>query len=410
MGSDTRSGSVDAALIGSYFQGDVSSSIVYLLTLFQPLKEVEIRSHPYRLQYLRLREAEMRDQSLDEALDAGQKCGVLVALSDGQEDFFFLNSDLGITPPSLGEGEACVQLDPGTVDLQENLCLPGNCQVGKDHPIPLIRDPSAFLGWFQWLSDKDRRDLLAQIQERGPLPEEDLLKVTAIDKASILAGLRCGVLKSREGGLDFQFSAARIPPDGQPWTEKPPRFWLSRSYEPLQCVENFEGYLGAGPARSPMQLLGKAVEDGKRVLPAKRRDHLRLNLLYHSTAHVPRIEDLGPETIPTAWENRRGLVYPVTEGYERALAMYYLHDELQPEGENAKDWRREALRKLAHRKLERYFQAKEEELLSRRRVEKESTYGLGPNAILSVASSELEREGLVAERKYFEKFLELLAE
>lgn len=409
MDSVAESESIDAAQVITYLEGGVSSSVAYILTLFQPLKEDEIRRHPYRLQYLRLSGYEGKPD-LGETLRLGRECGLLVALSDGREDFFFLNSDLAIRPPPLGKGEAAIEVESGTEDVESDVHMPSGCHLSRDHPIPLLRDPSAMLGWFQWLSEDGRRNLLMRIQEEGPQTEDELLRATGLGSADIKAGLRCGVLKSRDEKLDFQFSGARIPPDGQPWTAKPPKFWFSRSREPLACVEGIEDRLHAEPAASPTQLLVWASEKGKMVVPSKRREHLRLNLLYRPTAVIPRIEDLGPETIPTAWENRRGMVYPVTEGYERALAICYLYDELQPEGEEEQDWRREALRSLATRKLERYFRAKEKELKSRIGRDPESTYGLGPHAIMSVASTELEREGLVAERKYFEKFLELLAE
>ncbi len=404
-----ESDSVDVAQVISYLEEGVSSSVAYILTLFQPLKEDEIRRHPYRLQYLRLSGYEGKTD-LGEALRLGRECGLLIALNDGREDYFFLNSDLAIRPPPLGEGVATAQVESGIEEVEGDVYLPSGCHLSRDHPIPLLRDPSAMLGWFQWLSDDKRGNLLTKIRDEGAQTEEELMMATKLDSSAIRAGLRCGVLRSREGKLDFQFSGANIPPDGQSWTAKPPKFWLSRSLEPLFCVEGIEGRVRAEPALSPTQLLMWASDNGKRVVPSKRRDHLRLNLVYHPTAVIPRIEDLGPETVPTAWENRRGMVHPVTEGYERALAICYLYDELHPEGEEGQDLRREALRRLATRKMERYFRAKEQELMSRIGRDPESTYGLGPHAIMSVASTELQREGLVTERKYFEKFLELLAE
>ncbi len=403
-----ESGSFDPALVGSYMREDVSSSVVYLLTLFQPLNRAEILKHPFRSQYLRLRGSGEPRDNLGDALERGQESGLLVALTDGRESYFFLNSDLVIRPPPLPSGEEIVEVDT-SVERHGELCLPDGCRVGRDHPIPRLKDPSALLGWFQWLSDDARRELLLHIQETGPVGRDEIDKVSSLDDTSIQAGLRCGILKAVEEGLDFQFSAVRIPPDGDPWTSKPPKFWLSRSYGPLRCVEGLEGRAQETGTTSPMQLLAEAIDEGRRVRPSKRVDHLELNLLYRATAVVPRIEDLGPETIPTAWENRRGLVFPVTEGHERALATHYLHDELQ-EDEGTADWRREALRRLARRKLERYFQAREEEVMARISENRESGYGLGPHAILSVANKELEREGILAEKKYFERFLELLAE
>ncbi|MFQ5837729.1 MAG: hypothetical protein ACE5HJ_02985 [Thermoplasmata archaeon] len=412
MERESRSDSLEAVSISAYLKNRVSGSIVYLLSLIQPLTLSEIRTHPLRLQYFRtMTGREPRESSLRSVVRRGVDLGLLVALSTRRENYYFLNSDLAIRPPSLEEdGEAEVLVDSSSSIADEDICLPAASALGGDHPIPLLRDPSTALCWFQWLSDSTRREVLRAIHEKGAQSRRELALAGArVGMIAVRAGIRCGVLRLQDDRLDFQFSQTRIPPSGKAWTARPPRFWLSRSYEPLRCVQGCGEYIKDAGRKSPMSLLEEMSEDGKKVLPARRREHLRVNLLYEAAAIVPRIEDVGPGSIASIWENRRGWVYPVREGYERAMAVLYLRDELSKgHEEGLGEWKGEALRRLAHRKLEMYFKAREEELMSRLAKKKASDYGLGPDAIMSLASVELERERLLEERKYFERFLEVI--
>ncbi len=293
-----------------------------------------------------------------------------------------------------------------------DLCLPGQRSLGSDHPIPLVQDPSTCLGWLKWLSLPERRKVLKTLQERGPTSRRELTQGgIELDIATTQAAVRCGVLRMHEEKIDFQFATTKMPPEGKPWTTRPPRFWLTRTYEPLRCVQGSEEYLGEGKERSAMKLLAEMAEDGREVVPQKRKEHLKLNLLYEPAAVVPRIEKVGPGSLPSVWVNRRRLVYAIQEGYERAAVAIYLEEELTRGSEKAsKDWRTEVLERLARTKVDRYLMAREQELKRRLTDNEPREYGLGTDAIMSLAKVELERDKLVEERKHFERFLEILME
>jgi hypothetical protein len=410
---DESSVSLRVDSVSSFLRSRVSSSVVYLLSLVQPLTQREMQGHPLRLHYLRmLTGREAKPSTLKGVLRRGCDCGLLVALTTRRESYYFLNSDVGIRPPSLEDEdcEADVVLESGTAGTLGDVCLPPARALSEEHPIPLIQDPAAFLGWFDWLSDPKRREILRIIEADGPIPRRELSqRGLRMDLRDVQAGIRCGVLRHREGKLEFQFCRTRIPPEGKGWTARPPMFWMTRSYEPLRCLQGAEEYLNRAEGKSPMGLLMEMVEDRRKVIPSRRRRGLRINLLYEPTTLVPRIEELGPGTMPGVWENRRGLVKVAEGGYERALAVMELEEELTMEvPEGPRDRRDAALRKFIQRRLEAYFRRREEELMRRFKEGKVKEYGLGPGAIMSLASVELERERLLEERKYFERFLEVL--
>ncbi len=406
------SGSLNAESITSFLASVVSASVVYLLSLIQPLTLGEIRNHPFRHQYVEvLEEGERREEDLSVVIGEGVKNGILLTLESGQESYYFLNSDLVIRPPPLKEeGEAEILIDSSPCNVWEDICLPTSCTPGRDHPIPRLHDPSTCLGWFRWLSDPRRREILMTLQGDGPLSRKELLqRGTESDLRTTLEGIRFGVLRLREDRLDFQFSRTRIPPADEPWTCKPPRFWMTRSYEPLRCIEGSQEYLEGSAGTTPRRLLEEMAEDGKRVRPHRRKGHLIVNLLYAASGVVPRIEEVGPGSTSSVWENERGMVYPLTEGYKRAASVLHLREELalDPEVSGLVDTD-ESLMELVRRRIDRYLRAREEEVMKVMEKEEVSEYSLGTDALLSVASSALKREKLLEERRYFEKFLELL--
>lgn len=413
MDTATLSGDVDLDAVAAYVERPATASLLYVLTLVQPLRGEEIAGHPFRAQYLSLHGLTAGSAAdVEEDLRRGAAAGSLVAAPGAGGPYYFLNSDLGYRPAPLTEDEAPTQVrqeGPEVTRIGET-ALPLGAALGRHHPIPHFRDPSTCLSWFHWARDVARRRVLRVLQEAGGVRPAELREAADVDHTVLVEGIQSGVLRSQEGRLTFPFAEATIPPGGGRWTADPPTFLLTRSEEPLQCLE---GGLGNGPnarERSPMAQLSDALEAGRAVLPERRLDHLRLNILYRPTALVPRIDELSPESLPSVWENRRGRYFEVTGGYDRAVAIQYLMGELEAATEEVKTWRREALHDLARRKLDAYFRNREAALLQRIRRETDGGYGLGPDAIQSVAHAELQREGLMAERKYFEKFLEVLAE
>ena len=219
------------------------------------------------------------------------------------------------------------------------------------------------------------------------------------------AGLRAGVLRLRGDLMDFPFAQTRLP-GGEVWTARPPRFWFTRSYEPLRCLQRWKDYV---EGVAPMKALHEMVEDGRKVLPRRRRRHLALNVLYEASATIPSLREVGPASLPSVWENRRGWVYPVEEGARRAETALALKRELELEAlPGGEDLTPAALTRLAERRVGAYLRRREQELTRRYQGGQKGGFGLGADAILSLASEELERGRILEERRYFEAFLEAL--
>ncbi|MFQ6012219.1 MAG: hypothetical protein ACE5LS_01030 [Thermoplasmata archaeon] len=410
MALHPRSGSLDPHAVSAYLTQRTPSSVLYALSLQQPLTLKELEGHPLRLQYLEILTGRAAKRAnLRKVVSRGVDLGLLVPSTARREYYYFLNSDVGVRAPALVEdnGHPEITLDEGPAVPDGEISLPPRKTLGTGHPIPRFRDPSAPLAWFHWLSDPRRRKILQAIQERGPLSRRDLAVANGeLPVETAWAGLRCGVLRLRGDEMDFPFARTRLP-GGAVWTARPPCFWLTRSYEPLRCFQRWEEYVDAGA--SPMQALHEMVEDRRKVLPRRRRRHLSLNVLYEASATIPSLREVGPATLPSVWENRRGWVYPVEGGAQRAEAALALKQELAletlPDGENLTP---AALTRLAERRVGAYLKRREQELSRRYRRGPKRGFGLGADAILSLASEELERGRILEERKYFESFLEAL--
>ncbi|MFQ5552885.1 MAG: hypothetical protein ACE5EW_04120, partial [Thermoplasmata archaeon] len=401
-----------ANAVSLYLTQRTPSSVLYTLSLQQPLTLKELQRHPLRLHYLEtLTGRTAKRANLRKVVRRGVDLGLLIPSTARREYYYFLNSDVQIRAPALVEddGHPRITLDAGPGVPDGDISLPPRKALGTGHPIPRFRDPSAPLGWFQWLSDPRRREVLRTIQERGPLPRRAFVGTNGgVSMETVWAGLRFGVLRLQGEALDFPFAKTRLP-DGDLWTARPPRFWFTRSYEPLRCLQRWEDYADGERGTSPMKALSEMVEDGRKVFPRRRKRHLSLNVLYEASATIPSLQEVGPASLPSVWENRRGWVYAVEGGARRADAALALKQELElevlPDGE---DLTPEALTRLAERRVGAYLRRREEELTQRYQGGQPGGFGLGADAILSLASEELERGRILEERKYFEAFLEAL--
>ncbi len=407
-----RAGSLDSDAVSAYLTQRTPSSVLYTLTLQQPLTLKELLGHPLRLQYLEaLTGREAKRANLRKVVGRGVDLGLLIPSTARREYYYFLNSDVQVRAPALLEenGHPQITLDEGGGAPDGEIALPSRKTLGTGHPIPHFRDPSAPLAWFHWLSDPRRREVLRAIQESGPLSRRELAgRNGGLAMETAWSGLRCGVLRLHGDAFDFPFSRTPLP-GGAVWTARPPRFWFTRSYEVLRCLQRWKDYVGGENGTTPMQALHEMVEDGRKVLPRHRRRHLALNVLYEASATVPSLQEVGPASLPSVWENRRGWVYPVEEGARRAEIAFALKRELgleaMPDGE---DLTPAALTRLAERRIGAYLRRREQELTQRYRRGQKGGFGLGADAILSLASEELERGRVLEERKYFEVFLEAL--
>ncbi len=404
-----RSGSLDLDAVSDYLTQRTSSSVLYTLSLQQPLTLKELVGHPLRLQYLEaLMGREAKRTNLRKVVGRGVDLGLLVPSTTRREYYYFLNSDVEIRAPALREddGHPEIKLDEGRGAPDGEIALPTRKTLGTGHPIPRFRDPSAPLAWFHWLSDPRRREILRTIQDSGPLSRRELAGTNGgLSMDTAWAGLRAGVLRLRGDLMDFPFAQTRLP-GGEVWTARPPRFWFTRSYEPLRCLQRWKDYV---EGVAPMKALHEMVEDGRKVLPRSRRRHLALNVLYEASATIPSLREVGPASLPSVWENRRGWVYPVEEGARRAETALALKRELELEAlPGGEDLTPAALTRLAERRVGAYLRRREQELTRRYQGGQKGGFGLGADAILSLASEELERGRILEERRYFEAFLEAL--
>ena len=351
---------------------------------------------------------EAKRANLRKGVGRGVDLGLLVPSTTRREYYYFLNSDVEIRAPALREddGHPEIKLDEGRGAPDGEIALPSRKTLGTGHPIPRFRDPSAPLAWFHWLSDPRRREILRTIQESGPLSRRELAGTNGgLSMDTAWAGLRAGVLRLRGDLMDFPFAQTRLP-GGEVWTARPPRFWFTRSYEPLRCLQRWKDYVEGA---TPMKALHEMVEDGRKVLPRRRRRHLALNVLYEASATIPSLREVGPASLPSVWENRRGWVYPVEEGARRAETALALKRELKLEAlPGGEDLTPAALTRLAERRVGAYLRRREQELARRYQGDQKGGFGLGADAILSLASEELERGRILEERRYFEAFLEAL--
>ncbi len=404
-----RSGSLDSEAVSDYLIQRTSSSVLYTLSLQQPLTLKELVGHPLRLQYLEaLTGHEGKRANLRKVVGRGVDLGLLIPSTTRREYYYFLNSDVQIRAPPLREddGHPEIKLDEGLGAPDGEIALPSRKTLGTGHPIPRFRDPSAPHAWFHWLSDPRRREILRTIQDSGPLSRRELAGTNGgLSMDTAWAGLRAGVLRLRGDVMDFPFAQTRLP-GGEIWTARPPRFWFTRSYEPLRCLQQWGDYV---EGVTPMKALHEMVEDARKVLPRRRRRHLALNVLYEASATIPSLREVGPASLPSVWENRRGWVYPVEEGARRAEIALALKRELQLEAlPGGEDLTPAALTRLAERRIGAYLRRREQELSRRYQDGQKGGFGLGADAILSLASEELERGRILEERKYFEAFLEAL--
>ncbi len=369
----------------------------------------EIRAHGLRRQYVALWGGGDLDD-LPALLAEGVRAGLLVPLEGEGGIYYFLNSDLAVGLPPLDpeeEGIGTASMEAGG-RREEEVCLPPRASWGDGHPLPRFDDPSAVFGWYACLARPPWRRALRLLQEKGALPRSEIARQGApLTVEEVQGALRCGVLRLEGERLDFPFAHTGLPPSGDPWTARPPVAWLSRSFEPMGCVVGGEDAVSDTGERSPMEVLRAMAEAGGRVRPRRRHPHLSLNLLYRPSAVLPPIEALGPGSLPSRWENLKGAVYAVREGYERASATRRLQEQMAGT-EEGHSWRDDALDALASRRIHRYLRDREAALAERLGGERPSGYGLGSGAIASLAQAELERDKLAEERRLFERFLEVL--
>lgn len=272
--------------------------------LQQPLTREEIETSPIRAtmralayQGEKIAPRENEIAHLRTLLGKGAECGLLVGYKSGGKNYYFLNSDLRLTPKpivnqDIGTGQVAIDV---TVDqrvgeiLGDVALLPGlKAASSREMPIPHIENEKRLILWLSWLMTPIKREILSAIAARSRISRPDLRRILGFwaDRLAIYEGVSTGILSlDKEKELSFQFSSIDLPAEGGSrsvrWIERPPSFMLSRSYEPLSCIEGgahaVEGFKRG--RISPMQGLARLEQDRKEVIPYKRRRTIGSNFL-----------------------------------------------------------------------------------------------------------------------------------
>jgi hypothetical protein len=436
--------------IGEYLTNNVSRAVIFALMHRQPLTREEIEKSPFTDHMRRLsvsaQTRPLKDKSnvqMRTLLAKGVDCGVLVALNSKRKNYYFLNSDLRIEPAPLR--------DP--YEPEEDLALnvyfdrslshyPGEAVLpawgtAADHtilPVPFMDTPKSLVLWMSWLITPTRRQILHHIGEKGTTTRPTIRSDLGFWADRIVAkeGIPTGVLEKVDGKIKYQFSnmafsKIRKKDEGRKksWTSFPPSFWLTRTYEPLKCIMGASKHMGqTKPEATPMTVLEELAEGNPTVVDKNRKDFLEVNFLermsfyavYHS-AGDPAVKITADSLIPekvTYNAPEHPLVWVASTDEEHAnarldfkhdAAMMLLSKKTKEEqvGFLEKMLRDTAMERIGGR-LEEYERVLGRDLDKLRA----QSFGLGTDSITAVAGLELERQELAMEKKYFEKFMEIL--
>lgn len=436
--------------IGEYLTNNVSRAVVYALMHRQPLTREEIEKSPFTDHMRRLsvsaQTRPLKDKSnvqMRTLLAKGVDCGVLVALTSKRKNYYFLNSDLRIEPAPLR--------DP--YEPEEDLALnvyfdrslshyPGEAVLpawgtAADHtilPVPFMDTPKSLVLWMSWLITPTRRQILHHIGEKGATTRPAIRSDLGFWADRIVAkeGIPTGVLEKADGKIKYQFSnmafsKIRKKEEGRKksWTSFPPSFWLTRTYEPLKCIMGASKYMGqTKPEATPMTVLEELAKETPTVVDKNRKDFLEVNFLermsfyavYHSagdSAVKITADSLIPEKV-TYNAPEHPLVWVARTDEEHASArLDFKHDAAtmllsKKTKEEQVRFLEKMLRDVAMERIGGRLEEYERVLgrdLDKLRAQ---SFGLGAESITAVAGLEVERQELAMEKKYFEKFMEIL--
>jgi hypothetical protein len=121
------------------------------------------------------------------------------------------------------------------------------------------------------------------------------------DRLAVYEGVATSILSlDADKNISFQFASVNLPEHHgssrtMRWIERPPSFMLSRSYEPLTCIQG--GSMAAEELKSrrmsPMIGLAELESQGKEIVPHKRRRTIGSNFL--QMAHMYGVFDMIPK-------------------------------------------------------------------------------------------------------------------
>jgi len=438
--------------IGEFLTNNVSRAVVYTLLHTQPLTRKEIERSPLTESMRRLslsaQTRPLKDKSgvqMRTLLAKGVDCGVLLPINSKRQNYYFLNSDLRIEPAPIrdpmepsDEVALTAYLDRTYSHTPGQAVLPA-WGTAADHtvlPVPFIDTPKTFVLWLSWLITPTRRQVLSHIATSGATTRPKLRSELGFWADRIVAkeGLPSGVLERDKDQIRYQFSTfsfsklkTKREDEGKKksWTAFPPSFWLTRTYEPLKCVMGASRYLGdRKPENTPAAILEELAKENPTIVEKNRREFLEVNFLermsfyaiYHSSGDAAiRIsaDSLVPEKViynapehPLVWISR-------TDEEHAGARLDFKHEAAlmlmaRKSREDQIAYLEKMLKDLADERIGRIMEEHE------RRLEKDLTnlraqsFGLGTEAITAVAGLELSREEILTEKKYFEKFMDIL--
>lgn len=441
-----------AIAIGEFLTNNVSRAVVYTLMHSQPLTRREIERSPLTNTMRRLslsaQTRQLKDKSgvqMRTLLAKGVDCGILIPINSKRQNYYFLNSDLRIDPAPIREpleeaDEVAVNvyLDRSFSHAPGQAVLPA-WGTAADHtilPVPYIDSPKSLILWMSWLMTPTRRRILSHIAANGYTTRPKIRSELGFWADRIVAkeGIPTGILEREDGKIRYQFSGfsfskLRTKKDEEgkkrSWTAFPPSFWLSRTYEPLRCIAGISRYLGERkPDATPAAILEQVANESPTILEKNRKQFLEVNFLermsfyavYHSSGD-PAVkisaDSLVPEKVtynapehPLVWicrtdeENTGARLEFKLEAARMLLAKKTKEEQVA--------FLEQMLKELAYERIGRVLEEHERKLekdLERLRMR---SFGLGAESISAVAALELEREEIVTEKMYFEKFLDIL--
>jgi hypothetical protein len=438
--------------IGEFLTNNVSRAVVYTLLHKQPLNRREIERSPLTESMRRLslsaQTRPLKDKSkvqMRTLLAKGVDAGVLVAVNSKRQNYYFLNSDLRIEPAPLREVQEpenevalSVFLDRSYAHTPGQAVLPG-WGTAADHtilPVPYIDTPKSLVMWMSWLITPTRRQILSHIGQSGSTSRPKLRSELGFWADRIVAkeGIPAGTLERVDGQIryqfsDFSFSRLKVKKDEdgkkRSWTSFPPAFWLTRTYEPLRCIMGASKYLAdKKPDATPGMILEELAKENPTIVEKNRREFLEVNFLqrmsfyaiYHASGDgLARIsaESLLPEKVIFNSPEHPLIVISRTDEDHAGARLDFKHEAaMMLIARKTKDeqiaYLENMLKELALERIGKRLDEQEGLLakdLSKLRME---SYGLGAQSITAVADLELSREQILAEKKSFEKFMNLL--
>ena len=438
--------------VGEFLTNNVSRAVVYALLHKQPLTRKEIEKNPLMDSMRRLslsaQTRPLKDKSrvqMRTLLAKGVDCGVLIPINSKRQNYYFLNSDLRIEPAPIRDPfeptddvALNVYLDRSFSHAPGQAVLPGWGTAADQAilPVPYIDTPKSFILWLSWLVTPTRRQILHHIGIDGSTTRPKLRTDLGFWADRIVAkeGLPAGVLEKEDGQIRYQFSTfsfsklkMKKEEEGKKksWTSFPPTFWLTRTYEPLRCILGSSKYLGEKkPEATPMSILEELAKENPTIVEKNRRDFIEINFLermsfyavYHSSGEAAvRIsaDSLVPEKVtynapehPLVWVSK-------TDEEHAGARLDFKHEaSIMLRSKKTKDEQIQFLDKMLKdtamerigEKLEEHERLLEKDLQNLRM----QSFGLGTESIAAVAGLELEREKILQEKYYFEKFMDIL--